>query len=105
MTNINRILYLAGVEKDSITENLNTNDVNWKSSITMIAKALDLVRALPLNEWVPTEEVYNRMTAKGHSMSLRSVQRYLNGYSQYFGIQKRQNGKTLEWKRTTSLEV
>lgn len=99
MDTLDRLTELAGLKEE---------DNQWVASTKKLEQAFDLLRSLPLGEWVTTSELHKRMIARGHHLDLRTIQRAIHGYSQLFGIQKemsKQGPRQFEWKRTAPFKI
>jgi hypothetical protein len=68
-------------------------------------RILHTVLSVPVGEWVATGDVHRSLTAQGHAISRRSVQRDLHAMADEFAIEHRLAGSDLEWRRTRSLEA
>lgn len=47
---------------------------------------IEMIRAMPVGEWVTTTTVHQRLAEKGHKVTLRTVERDLIGLCQPLGI-------------------
>lgn len=72
-------------------------------------RIIDTIRALPLDQWVTTEYVRDRLEERGHKVSKRTTERDLRKLAQTleFGIEWRivtGIGNPYEWRRSLPLE-